>query len=412
MTYWKISIVLLITAIIGCSGPKRLNEYDFAESYQANGLKYNYSTNVQSINDSITELHVKVDPNDFLFSKSEGEKHIARYTINYRVFKSYNDPTPLDTGNIHYSLREKNYSKKIEHVIKIYAPLGSDYIVEVGLYDENRDFKSAKILNLHKRTTTSRSFYHIEGTNKNTSVFQTDSFSITTTQDKAPTKLKVNQFTYNLTTAPSPQSVTYVLNYNVIADSSWTVDLNSTNRFKTPENGFYFFETNTTIKEGFSVFNVNQEFPKITSIQEAIRAMGYLIDKNSYANLIRSSTPKEDFENTWVKLAGNRERARNLIKSYYKEVTKANQLFSCHQPGWATDRGMIYIVYGAPRIVYRFDNKEIWIYGEENNLLSEQFEFNKINSPISDNIFELRRNINYKVSWNRMVNSWLEDRGY
>ena len=49
---------------------------------------------------------------------------------------------------------------------------------------------------------------------------------------------------------------------------------------------------------------------------------------------------------------------------------------------------------------------------EENNLLSEEFEFNKINSDVSDHIYELKRNINFKISFNRMVNAWIEERGY
>jgi len=73
---------------------------------------------------------------------------------------------------------------------------------------------------------------------------------------------------------------------------------------------------------------------------------------------------------------------------------------------------MIYIIYGSPSVVYRYDNSEVWIYGEENNLLSEVFNFKKISSAISNNIYELERNINYKTSWDRMVTSWKEDRGY
>ncbi len=136
------------------------------------------------------------------------------------------------------------------------------------------------------------------------------------------------------------------------------------------------------------------------------------MDKAEYANLLRNKNPKTSFENEWLKLAGNRTRAKNLIKAYYSEVSTANKLFTNNQPGWTTDRGMIYIIYGPPKIVYRYENSEIWIYGEENNLLSEEFEFQKIHSDISDHIYELKRNINFKISFNRMVKSWIEERGY
>ena len=45
-------------------------------------------------------------------------------------------------------------------------------------------------------------------------------------------------------------------------------------------------------------------------------------------------------------------------------------------------------------------------------LFSEQFEFQRIHSNFSDNIYELKRNINYKVNYNRMINAWIDERGY
>ena len=132
----------------------------------------------------------------------------------------------------------------------------------------------------------------------------------------------------------------------------------------------------------------------------------------SATNLLRSTKPKKAFEDKWLKLSGNRERAKNIIKEFYSEVSIANKLFTSNNLGWSTDRGMVFIIYGPPRIVYRYNDSEIWIYGEENNLLSEQFEFLKIRSNLSDNIYKLKRNINYKVNYNRMVNAWINERGY
>lgn len=412
VTYWKINICLIFSVILyGCSGPKKLNQFDFAKNYKSDGLKYKLNTTLTSINDSITVLKVNMDPNDFLYSKSENSKHIARYTISYRVFKSYNDPIPIDSGNIHYSLKESTPRKQIQHSIKMYAPISNNYIVDVGLYDENRDFKTNKIIHLNKLYHSSASYYNIIG-DQNNGFYQSDSFYIKSISIQTPNQLKVYQYSYNITCAPAPQTVNYNMNFDAIPDSTWCINIKTSNKLPALKNGYYYFETDSVNKTGFSVFCTNKNFPNIESVDVAIRSFGYLLDKNKYAELIRSETPKKDFERTWIQLAGNRQRARNLIKSYYKEVTKANELFSCNEPGWATDRGMIYIIYGAPRIVYRYDNKEIWIYGEENNLLSEQFEFRKIDTPISDCIYELRRNINYKVSWNRMVTSWIEDRGY
>jgi hypothetical protein len=101
-----------------------------------------------------------------------------------------------------------------------------------------------------------------------------------------------------------------------------------------------------------------------------------------------------------------------LIKDYYSEVSKANKLFTNIELGCNTDRGMIYIIYGAPKIVYRSKNSERWIYRDGNNLFTEEFEFKKIKTDLADEVYELKRNINFKTSFNRMVDVWIDDRGY
>ena len=220
------------------------------------------------------------------------------------------------------------------------------------------------------------------------------------------------RFESKMTSAPKPHAVSYAYKLSKVPDSTWFVVSDSSLTLPGLKNHYYHFVTDTNNNNGFSVFCNQKEFPKVSSIEHCSNALGYLLGKPEYAELLRTKTPRKEFEKKWITLAGNRERARKLISEYYKEVSIANQLFTCNQPGWSTDRGMIYILFGPPRIVYRYDNSETWIYGEENNLLSEQFRFNKINTDIADNIFELNRNINYKVSYNRMVNTWIDDKGY
>jgi hypothetical protein len=75
-----------------------------------------------------------------------------------------------------------------------------------------------------------------------------------------------------------------------------------------------------------------------------------------------------------------------------------------------TDRGIIYIVYGQPYQVIKTQNKEIWFYGEENNILSVKFEFNRVETDWSNNDFELNKDVNYKNNWYRAVDAWRQGR--
>ncbi len=409
-TYIVISLILF-----GCFGSKRLNEFDLAESYEISGIEYTLEASFESLNDSISQAKVKINPNDFLFSKTKTNNYLARYSIGYKVFEGYNQKSPIDSTTIHYSLKQgnKSFNNYKFHNIKLFAPIGKNYIIKIFITDENRNFKSSQLFTHRKKSTNARSFFKISGKSKepNYTVFQKDSFEVKRINHKSQF-LRIQIFESKLTCAAKPHEVNHSYVYTSIPDTSWDITTKEKLVFPPLKNRYYHFITDTSSKEGFSVFTVGNNFPKVSSITEANGALGYLLGKGDYGDLLREPDNRKAFENAWLKLSGNRERARNLIKEYYSVASISNQLFTSNQPGWSTDRGMVYIIFGPPRIVYRYDNSEIWIYGEENNLLSEQFEFRKIHSNHSDNIYELKRNINYKINFNRMVNAWVDDRGY
>ena len=413
---WRNSLVGLITLVIlSCGGPKRLNEFDLADSYEVSGLEYKMDASFESINDSISRILVKVNPNDFLFAKTKTNNYIARYSIGYKVFEGYNDKSPIDTATIHYSLKqgEKAFKNYKYHALKIYAPLGKNYVVKVFIKDENRNFATAQLFTHRKQSINSRSFFKIVNhqSEPNYTPYQKDSFTIKLI-NKQQAFVKVLVLENKTTCAAKPHEVNYSYKFGAFADTTWELTINGSHTFPPIKNHYYHFITDTASKEGFSVFSVASSFPKLSSLREANGALGYVLGKSDYGEVLRETNQRKAFENAWLKLSGNRERARNLMKEYYAEASVANKLFTCNQPGWSTDRGMVYIIFGPPIIVYRYDNSEVWIYGEENNLLSEQFEFRKIHSQYSDNIYELKRNINYKINFNRMVNAWIDDRGY
>lgn len=410
----QINIFICVsTLLISCGGLKRLNEFDLADGYQVNGLKHEMNVAFHSLNDSTTTLIVRINPKELLFSKTHSHNHIARYTLGYKVFDSYDDKLAIDTGKIRYSIKKEELLSFKHHRIKVFAKKGMDYIIKVTINDENRNASTSKILTLRKKSECSRSYFKISANNvanENFTNFQKDSFSIKSL--KKQTFARVLIFSLKNTCAPKPHEVSYMYHFGSAPDTSWIINLNNTNYFPPLKNKYYHFITDTIEHNGFSVFTPNPTFPRLTSLNQANGALGYLLEKRDYVNLLRSTNPRKAFEDKWLELAGNRERAKNIIKEFYGEVSKANTLFTSNNPGWSTDRGMVYIIYGPPNIVYRYNDSEIWIYGEENNLFSERFEFLKIQSNLSDNIYVLKRNINFKVNYNRMVNAWIDERGY
>jgi hypothetical protein len=78
--------------------------------------------------------------------------------------------------------------------------------------------------------------------------------------------------------------------------------------------------------------------------------------------------------------------------------------------GWKTDRGMIYLIFGAPQDVYKTAVSETWIYGIQGTPNSVTFNFKKMDNKFSENDFFLTRSAYYKDPWYIAVGAWRDGR--
>jgi GWxTD domain-containing protein len=121
---------------------------------------------------------------------------------------------------------------------------------------------------------------------------------------------------------------------------------------------------------------------------------------------------KKRIDKFWTDLGGSNERAKELIRKYYGRVLESNKQFTSYQEGWKTDRGMIYIIFGAPNRVTKRKNVEIWTYGEAANSSTTTFSFFRIKNPFTDNDYYLERNDLFKEPWYQAVDLWRQGKIY
>jgi hypothetical protein len=100
------------------------------------------------------------------------------------------------------------------------------------------------------------------------------------------------------------------------------------------------------------------------------------------------------------------DKARELIKVYYNRVFFSNFFFTSYKPGWKTDRGMIFIVYGPPQQVKVTPTQEKWIYFKNNFSTSVTFTFDFVPSSYTHDNYILQRSDNYDSYWRLAVDSW------
>lgn len=115
---------------------------------------------------------------------------------------------------------------------------------------------------------------------------------------------------------------------------------------------------------------------------------------------------KAAIDRFWLQLAGSKAAARDLIRIFYRRVELANRLYSSHKAGWATDRGMVYIVFGQPSSVNEVGNTITWIYRDSEVAPYIRFVFNKKENNFTENHYELARRREYAESWYSTVAKW------
>jgi GWxTD domain-containing protein len=151
----------------------------------------------------------------------------------------------------------------------------------------------------------------------------------------------------------------------------------------------------------------DSNYPNLTSADALIQPLIYLTTSAERAQLYAAPNPKRAVDEFWLAAAaGQQTLARQAIRTYYGRVAVANELFAAHKAGWMTDRGMLYVVLGAPDVVYRTAQEERWVYHGSDNGSSATYTFRPKPSTFAPEHYELVRRPEYERLWYAAVEQW------
>lgn len=188
-------------------------------------------------------------------------------------------------------------------------------------------------------------------------------------------------------------------------DSTLTITTNQP--FVIPREGLYYFMEDTTAASGLGLVVTDNRFPKMTRPEKLIKPVLYVSTSSEIGELNQAQDTKKAFDRYWLSLmSGNESAARKTIKAYFDRVEEANRLFTTYKEGWKTDKGMIYIVLGAPDRVQRNREREVWVYNRRANVSEVNFTFTKKPNQFVDDHYELVRYIEYQPIWYPIVEAW------
>jgi len=408
---------LFLIAIVACN----------TSSHTSNSSKSNYKRTASSIHpqfvlfhtsDTITELHFKISSKEILYTRPDALNFQSNIIISYTLISSYVSKEIIDSASVRIvDINNENADKFLIGKLNVKAKTPRSYYLRVTVTDLNKSTSVTNTLTLEKDNDFNRQNFiakdendiplfgnHIE-LNKTINIqYKSTLYS----------KVYVRYYNREFPLAAPPFSMTEGKPFQYKADSVFSLSISpkGTIAFLPKQKGFYHFQVDSSGRNGFSLFHFSETFPNIKKAEDMIPPLRFITSRQEYDELMASTNKKAAVEKFWLDCTGNTDRAREIIRKFYNRVQDANEYFSSYLEGWKTDRGMIFLIYGAPNIMYRTANSETWIYGEENNLNSLQYTFSKVNNPFSDNDYALERSEIYRQSWYMAVDVWRQGRAY
>lgn len=215
----------------------------------------------------------------------------------------------------------------------------------------------------------------------------------------------VSYYNDNFPTAQPPFAETQGrVSRGMKSDSLFTIREGEVLRFS--KKGLYLMQADTNATSGVTI-RVEDDYPKLAKIQTLAPPLVYITTAQEYSRLLSAKNEKKVFDKVVLGITTDQERAKRLIRNYFKRVEVVNELFTSYKEGWKTDRGMIYIVFGLPDEVFKFSDREVWNYSTGQHV---SFTFIKSSSVFDPDNYVLLRDKKYQQAWYETIDLWRSSR--
>ncbi len=371
-----------------------------------------YEQNVQK-----TVLYTKIYLSEIKFIPIGAQKRYqGKIRIEYKIYSDINSQQVLDSASANFNVRKQKNQNNIISYIQIEDNNRDKYFLEVTTTDVFRRSSVTKYISVDKTNINSAQKYLIVSKKNNQIYFKNffrpeHYFSIQ--HNTAVDSIYIKYYQKEIPMPYPPYSDMKREKINTEPDSVWSVSGREAFQFHEEKTGFYFLQIDTTQAGGLSLLNPGPYFPYVKTSLDMVKPLQYLCSEEEFQELRNSSNKKLAVDRFWLECTGdNTARARELIRIYYNRTLYANVYFTSFTQGWRTDRGMIYLMFGPPKTVKNFPDKEIWLYHDRLNFKVLQFVFKKVENSYTDNDYILERHIDFRSFWFQAVKSWRNGKVY
>lgn len=404
----------IVAGLAACTTGSRLGNQNVAWRYSDAEGSLHPLYEIYSSDENTTRLFFRISSRELLYTReSSAGEFSAQLLLLYRLYTDNNQLA--DSGSIRLRDVQRAGERELAGQADMDAPAARRYRLEVSLRDLNRKQSVSEILHFDK-SPGARSWFMVSAPGSALPLFDHildsgQTFRIRTGNENYR-YLNVLCWFGDAPVSPAPFSPHDPPPFAARPDSAFKIDLASDTLLRLPRRGMFFFTPDSTQKRGLTLLGFSRGYPEVREAAQLLPPLRYLTMRDEYADMQAQKNPQAAAEKFWLERAGSEERAKVIIRKFYSRVETANRHFTSYAEGWKTDRGMIFIVFGAPQYVYVSGDSETWIYGDGSTPMSLQFQFSRVSSPYSDNHFILNRSANYRGPWMHAVDQWREGRVY
>ncbi len=409
----RIVLVVSLLAVASCK-TNNLTHVKVPDAYQSETHFDVVEVSAVNVSDGLTRIYYRIDTKGLLYSKDAHKKtFMASYDIHYDCGLLETPKVIHDSLTIHKSdTLHFTDRKPIIDSFDISLNVAAKFVMQMHVIDRNNQSERLAYMIIDRSEAVSRLDFQLR-TLQGELLFDpwngnpAEAVVLSTRHTNIP-RLFVRYYNREYPIALPPFAENKEQSFSFRPDSVFFIEMNDgcSGPLTFQGNGIYHIQTDTTTMSGFSYFSFYKGFPDVTNPLQMLYPLRYICSKSEFNDMMLLKNRKEAVDDFWLDIAGNPERAKELIRKFYTRVGAANRYFTSYHEGWKTDRGLIYIIFGPPSIVYRNPDSETWIYGEDRNILSMTMNFTRVNNAFSDNDFELNRSQEYKETWYSALEGW------
>ncbi|PCH88730.1 MAG: hypothetical protein COB88_03410 [Flavobacteriales bacterium] len=408
----NLCVVFLILLLAGCYSTTRLSNQNLSYLYWKESGILHPKYKVYHLSDTASKVFCYIKPRELLFSREDGnDAFSASYSIHYNLLASFESKDILDSATFRYTPSKAEAKSAILKEIKFKTPASGKFLLEVAISDAKRKQTVRSFININKDGVANGQSFLVYKRSVDRPLFKnylSEREEVKVLSElEGVERLLLKYYKPTFPISSPPFSVKSQPQFRTKPDSLANLHLDEGKMSMTFRRaGIYHLISDTANNGGLTFFVYDNDFPKLTEPEELIGPLRYITTRQEYSEMKLLDNKKLAVDNFWLNVTGNPDRGRKIIKHFYGRVEEANKYFSSYLEGWKSDRGMIFVVYGPPDVVYKSSNSESWTYGEEGNITSVNFTFFKVDNPFSDNDYRLSRSATYKNSWFHAVDAW------